>query len=75
MGDAEIIIILILFHSGGFRCFKIIIRGMSVNITPKTNHFSAFLPAKKPADPYRRRAFMPADDALPDTLTKHCMAP
>ena len=75
MGDAEIIIILILFHSGGFRCFKIIIRGMSVNITPKTNHFSAFLPVKKPAGACQRRAFMPADAALPDILTKHCMTP
>ena len=48
---------------------------VAVNITPKTNHFSAFLFTKKPAGAYRRRAFMPADKALPDTPTKHCMAP
>ncbi len=32
MSDAEIMVILILFHSGGFRCFKHYYKGMSVNI-------------------------------------------
>ena len=32
MSDAEIMVILILFHSGGFRCFKHYYKGMCVNI-------------------------------------------
>lgn len=32
MSDAEMMVILILFHSGGFRCFKHYYKGMCVNI-------------------------------------------
>ena len=32
MSDAEIMVILILFHSGGFRCFKHYYKGMCGNI-------------------------------------------